>query len=109
MRGRRTLHRGALVSAPALRRPPWPGAASAPPLCGPAAAAPARFAYSFRDRFAPHFDGGINVASLQGFVKDKAQKERVEAHLALTSLPYTKKDLADEAFLADVRAGKTGC
>lgn len=68
------------------------------------------FAYSFRELFAPDFNGGINVHSLKDFVEhDQLQRERVESHLALTSMPYGKQDLKDAAFLEAVRAGKTGC
>ena len=68
------------------------------------------FAYSFKSLFDPDFDSGINVDTLKQFVlHDKLQRERVESHLALSSLPYTKADLKDEAFLAAVRAGQLGC
>lgn len=68
------------------------------------------FAYSFKSLFEPDFDGGINVDSLQDFVTHgELQRERVESHLALSSMPYTKKDTSDPAFVEAVRAGTSGC
>ncbi len=68
------------------------------------------YAYSFRSLFEPDFEEGINPETLEKFVlHDELQKERIESHLALSSLPYTKKDLNDESFLEAVRRGETGC
>jgi hypothetical protein len=68
------------------------------------------FAYSFRDLFQPDFDDGINVDSVLAFVKnDELQRERIEEHLALSSMPYTKHDLKDQDFIDAVRSDKTGC
>ena len=67
------------------------------------------FAYSFRDVFKPDFDDGINVDSVRRFVQNKKQRKALEAHMALTSMPYTKASLKDQAFLEAVRAGTSGC
>jgi len=68
------------------------------------------FAYNFRDLFRPDFDDGINVDTVLKFVEnDEVQRERIEKHMALSSMPYTKKSLKDPDFLAAVRSGKTGC
>lgn len=67
-------------------------------------------AYSFRDLFKPDFDDGINVQSVEVFVEnDKLQRERVEMHLALSSMPYTKDNLKDKKWIKKVREDKTGC
>jgi len=67
------------------------------------------FAYSFRELFEPDFDDGINVESVERFVENDKQRERVEQHIALTSMPYEKTTLKDQAFLDAVRAGTSGC
>eukprot|EP00536_Pseudo-nitzschia_multiseries_P008555 jgi/Psemu1/325257/estExt_fgenesh1_pg.C_2190005 len=68
------------------------------------------FAYTFRDLFQPDFDDGINVDTLLNFVENESvQRERIEQHLALSSMPYTKKSLKDPDFLAAVRSDQTGC
>ena len=67
------------------------------------------FAYSFRELFEPDLDEGINIDSVERFVQNEKQRARVEAHLALTSMPYDKSVLKNTSFLAAVRAGKTGC
>lgn len=43
------------------------------------------------------------------FVENDKQRERVEQHIALTSMPYEKTTLKDQAFLDAVRAGTSGC
>jgi len=68
------------------------------------------FAYSFRDLFKPDFDVGINVDTVLNFVENEAlQRERIENHLAMSSMPYTKKDLEDQDFIDAVRSDETGC
>jgi len=67
------------------------------------------FAYSFRELFEPDLDDGINIDSVERFVQNEKQRARVEAHLALTSMPYDKSMLKNTSFLAAVRAGQTGC
>ena len=68
------------------------------------------FAYSFKELFKPDFDEGINPRSVQNFVlHEKLQRDRVERHIALTSMPYNKTVFADKAYLEAVRAGEAGC
>jgi len=67
-------------------------------------------AYSFRDLFAPDFDDGINVRSVLNFVENEGvQRKRIEQHLALSSMPYTKDDLKDPDFIRAVRSDRAGC
>jgi len=65
--------------------------------------------FSFVDQFKPHFDTGINIATLKNFVEDESMKAIVESQLALSASPYDKTTLKDPLFLASVRAGIAGC
>lgn len=67
------------------------------------------FSYSFRELFKPHFDSGINTATLRTMVSDKRMVEKVESHLSLSASPYTKADLKNPAFMEAVRNGTKGC
>ena len=67
------------------------------------------FAYSFRDLFRPDFDEGINVQSVLNFVESNVQRERIEKHLSLNSMPYTNHDLKDPEFIDLVRSNRAGC
>jgi hypothetical protein len=42
-------------------------------------------------------------------VNDKSMVDKVESHLAMSSMVYDKNDLTDPAFLASVRKGVAGC
>ena len=67
------------------------------------------FSYSLKKLFAPHFNAGIDTKSLKGMVNDKSMVDKVESHLAMSSMVYDKNDLTDPAFLASVRKGVAGC
>lgn len=67
-------------------------------------------AYSFRKLFKPDFDDGINVRTVKNFVEnDAVQRERIERHTALSSMPYNKKVLKNKKFIHAVQSDKTGC